>query len=295
MIAVDPTEATAVSRLPSLPSAIVVPGLEAMTGADLMLSALDAPAGTETLLRTHARAGALFVQRKSGEDLVHSLGDRLIDSQARMHEMITRPCQRVLLVTGRFESGGDGVAVVNGRETGMKYWSVLAGLARWNDRGGVVEQLIDDASIPAWVDMRLRHLAEYATPAGELRLVYPPDDYPLDAPAPNDPLQLPIRVRDGRVVLNQLKGIGPKLAETIWAYCERNLGWALTLLTDPASPKIWKIPGIGPTTIHNIRQQFGLHDGQRLVIISDDNVTVLEKLEQLNATGDTNHAVQTSH
>ena len=270
MVILDPTEADSDTRLPSIPGAITWPGLEAMTGADLLLSALDAPASTETLIRKHITAGALLVQRKSGADLVHSLGDRLNSSLARMHEAAPRrSAQHVLLFTGRLTCDPDGQALIDGHDTMQKFWPVQAGLARWGDRGGVVETLPSDAMIPAWVEMRLKHLKEYATREGATKLVYPPNELPMDPPAPDDPLQLPIAVRDGRVVLAQLRGIGPKLAERIWEYTGRNLGWALTLLTDTGSPEIHKIPGIGVTTIHNIRQQLGLPPKLRLHLLSD--------------------------
>lgn len=284
MIFVDPTENDADTRLPPLPGAVVLPGLEQATGADLLLSPLDAPASTDTLLRKHIAAGALLVQRKSGADLVHSIGDRLTSSLARMHTWTMRASQHVLLCTGTLTCAPDGAALIDGREGFGKFWPVAAALARWGDRGGVVCTLPDDALIPAWVEMRLKHLREYATPGGELRQVYPPADYPMDPPAAGDPLQLPILVRDGRVVLAQLAGIGPKKAEQIWEYCGKNLGWALTLLTDEASPKTHKIAGIGVQTIRNIRMQFGLPDWARLHVLSkEDEVATFETTQGVTA------------
>jgi len=270
MVIIDPTEADSDTRLPPIPNAIIWSGLEALTGADILLSALDAPASTETLIRKHIAAGALLVQRKSGMDLVHSLGDRLNSSLARMHEVAPRrACQHVLVFTGTLTCGADGAALIDSQEAMAKYWAVRAALARWNDRGGVVENLEGDRMIPSWVEMRLKHLKEYTTLDGVVKLVYPPNDMPMDPPAVDDPLQLPIAVRDGRVVLAQLRGIGPKLAERIWEYTGKNLGWALTLLTDEASPELHKIPGVGPATIRNIRQQFGLPPELRLHLLSD--------------------------
>lgn len=280
MIFIDPTEADTDTRLPALPGAMPRPGLEQATGADLLLSVLDAPAHTDTLLAKHIAAGALLVQRKSGGDLVHSVGDRLTSSLARMHTWTMRASQHVLLCTGTLTCAPDGAALIDGRDAMGKYWSVAAALARWGDRGGVVCTLPDDESIPAWVEMRLKHLREYATPGGELRHVYPPSEYPMDPPVDNDPLQLPILVRDGRVVLAQLAGIGPKKAEQIWQHTGKNLGWALTLLTDAGSVDEHKIPGIGLTTIRNIRTQFGLQENERLhVLVNDNEVAPLTALQ----------------
>jgi hypothetical protein len=287
MVFIDPTEGDTDTRLPAIPGAVVCAGLEALTGADLLLSVLDAPASTETLIRAHVAAGALLVQRKSGADLVHSLGDRLNSSLARMHEVAPkRASQRVLLFTGVLTCGADGAAVIDGRDAMGKFWAAQAALARWGDRGGVVETLPLDSMIPQWVEMRLKHLREYAEPGGDIRFVYPPNDYPMDPPAAGDPLQLPIMVRDGRVVLAQLRGIGPKLAERIWDACGQNLGWALTLLTDESSPESCKISGIGVTTIRNIRQQFGLPPELRLHLLNDGG--------EVMSLGEAN-AIQTSY
>lgn len=287
MVIVDPTEQDTDTRLPPIPGAVVWAGLEALTGADLLLSALDAPASTETLIRKHIAAGALLVQRKSGTDLVHSLGDRLNSSLARMHEVAPRRVgQHVLLFTGTLTCGPDGQALIDGHDAMGKYWACVAALARWGDRGGVVETLPSDALIPQWVEMRLKHLREYADPAAAVKQVYAPVEMPMDPPAPDDPLQLPVAVRDGRLVLVQLRGIGPKLAERIWEYCGRNLGWALTLLTDEGSPEEHKIPGIGLQTIRNIREQFGLPPTLRLHLLSDGNDVIQYR--------EVPHAVQTS-
>lgn len=285
MIFIDPTEADADTRLPPIPNAVICNGLEAMTGADLMLSALEAPASTETLIRKHVAAGALLVQRKSGGDLVHSIGDRLTTSLARMHVVTPRASQRVLLFTGTLTCDPNGEAVIDGHSGGYgKFWPVVAALARWGDRGGVVVQLPTDAFIPQWVEMRLKHLREYADPKETTRLVYPPADFPMDAPAADDPLQLPILVRDGRVILAQLSGIGPKRAQQIWDYCDKNLGWALTLLTDEGSPELHKIPGIGVTTIRNIRTQMGLAPHYRLHLLTDGGeITELEMMQGAQA------------
>ena len=266
MIAIDTTEARVNSRLPALPGAVVVDGLEALTGADILISALQAPATTETLLRRHIKAGALLVQRKSGLDLVNSMGEVMNFSLARMWAAGGRPAQNVLLFSGILAMDTNGTAVVDGHTTNATYWQVAGALGRWNDRGGVVERVEADALIPQWCAMRLKCVEEYAKPGGESKDVYPPCDYPHDAPAHNDPLQLPIPVRDGRLVLAQLVGIGPKLASEIWEASGRNLGFSMTVLTDPSSPSWCKIKGIGEKTIDNIRKQLGLEDTQRLIV-----------------------------
>lgn len=266
MIGIDVTEARVNSRLPTLPGAVVLDNLEALTGADILISALQAPATTETLLRRHIASGALLVQRKSGLDLVNSMGEVMNYSLARMWAAGGRPAQNVLLFSGVLSMDASGAAVVDNHICTSSYWNVVGALGRWNDRGGVVERVENDSLIPQWCAMRLKAVEEYAKPGGETKLVFPPADYPADAPALNDPLQLPIPVRDGRLVLAQLAGIGPKLADEIWQASGGNLGFSLTVLTDRSSPQWCKIKGIGDKTIENIRKQLGLEDTQRLIV-----------------------------
>jgi hypothetical protein len=266
MIGIDATEARVNSRLPSLPGAVVLDSLEALTGADILISALQAPATTETLLRRHIAAGALLVQRKSGLDLVNSMGEVMNYSLARMWQAGGRQGQNVLLFSGVLSMDASGAAVVDGHTCTSSYWNVVGALGRWNDRGGVVERVDSDSLIPQWCAMRLKAVEEYAKPGGGIKSVYPPTDYPPDLPAQHDPLQLPIPVRDGRLVLAQLAGIGPKLADEIWLASGKNLGFSLTILTDRGSPDWCKLKGIGVKIIDNIRRQLGLEDTQRLIV-----------------------------
>lgn len=281
MIYIDPTEARAGTRLPHLPGAMLAENLEAVTGADMLISAWPAPAVSETLIREHVRRGALLVQRKSGLDLVHSLPN-LGAILGRMWALGGRMGQMVLLTTGTLTCADDGTATIGGQPTSASYWSVVGALAAWNDRGGSHENLESDGLIARWVVLRERRLAEYAAPGGVVAECYPLMTYPPDEPARNDPLQLPIPVRDGRLVLAQLSGIGPKLASRVWEASGKNLGYALTVLTDLTSPDWCHIDGIGTGVIERIRQQLGLSRTQTLLV--DDSAPPrieIERAEQL--------------
>lgn len=257
-IFVEPTEVTEQSRLPQLDGATVVNGLEAMTGADLVISPLDAPL-TKVLLREHNSAYALFVQRKSGHDLAHSVGPRLNSSLARMWEVASSQSQRVLLFVGTLTEK-DGEAWIDGRATRMHYNAIAGALARWNDRGGVVEYLANDALIPDWATMREKQLREYIQPNGEIKWCWPEMPH-LTEIDKNDPMQMPVQVRDGRVTLATLPGIGTEKAQDLWEWGGRDLWRIIHALTDYETLKATNKPrGIGQGTIRNVRAYFQMEN-----------------------------------
>lgn len=261
MLFADPTELRATSRLPAIPGLVECPDLEAHTGADLLVSPLEnIPAATPTLIARHIAAGAVLVQRKSGLDLVHSLGERLNAALARMRETSAQAGQCVLLFAGQLDRAAGGLATVDGRETSADYWAVRMALSAWTHRGGVVEHLAGDHEIPEWCRRIEQHLREYRQ--RPLKLLYPTPEYPPDPPDPLDPLQLLVPVRDGRLLLAAFRGIGPARADALWKAAGGNLAAALALLTDETSPKRLKVPGVDVATIRAVREQCGLRTGE---------------------------------
>lgn len=271
----DPTELRAGSRLPAMTGVVPVDGLEALTGADLMLSIFSAPVSSEHLIRKHIAAGALLVQRKSGDDLVSSMGPHLNSALDRMWTLTSRPGQCVLLFSGLLAADSNGMALINGRMASRTYFSVLGALSRWHDRGGVVEQVAGDDLIPGWCELKLSHLREYSTAEGEVKHFYP--DTALRVVDKSDPMQLLVQVRDGRVTLATLPGIGPKLAEDLWTWGGGNLARILDALSTPATLKRADRPrGIGPATIRAVRAWMGYSE-------SDEQTTT--KQAHLSAVG----------
>lgn len=260
MIAIDPTEARSGSRLPAISTAVQTPDLEAHTGADILVSPLDIPATTETLIRKHIAAGAIMVQRKSGMDLVHSMGDVLNGCLARMRDLGAQSGQCCLLFVGALEEGPGGCAVIDGRDV-SNYWGVRMALARWGHRGGTVAHLNADGEIPQWLALTQRAVYEYALkPTKDF---YPAKAYPPDPPRDaNDPLQLLLPVRDGRLILAAFHGVGPKRAEALYREAGYNVARALRLMTDPTSPKWQKVAGWDARSITAVREQCNLEDGE---------------------------------
>lgn len=262
MIFIDPTELRETSLLGDLGNIPHQPlqDLEHYTGADLMLSPVDFPATTETLMRRHIEQGAILVQRKSGLDLTASIGERMGHSLTRMRAMGARQSQCLLLFIGVLTCNREDKAVVDGRDTFASFWSVQGAISKWHDRGGVFESLSRASLMADWCRMKLRHLKEYAEEP--IHQVWPAKP---DLTSTDNPLQLPQAINDGRVTLATLPGLGPARVQAIWDYLQPDttLATALCLLSNPES-HIKDIDGIGPKTIQNVRQYLGLDEVMQL-------------------------------
>lgn len=263
------------SRMPAITGAIPLPGLEAETGADLLITPLDLPAHTPELRQVHYRAGALLVQRKSGMDLVASIGERLGESLWKMRQHVGRPAQRLLLFVGVITSTREGLALIDGREATFEgrpctFRQVSSTFRYWRIRGGAVEVLSRDGLIPdwcAWCEEDLRRVQ--AEPE-----VWAMPKPVLELPDEDDPLQMPMRVRDARLVLAALPGMGPARINEVWRWCGEDLGLCLMFLTDEDSARLPGRPaGVGLKTIQNIRRHLGLPEGVVLVPMSKDEPT----------------------
>lgn len=159
MIYIDPTEARANTRLPGIviAEARELPGLEAMTGADFLITPHDENVLIELknipphrkALQYHVDDG-LLIQRKSGSDLLSSIHD-LPEIEWRMQEWSPNPW---LLVTG-LHQGTKGQTVVDGKSRYKWRWSSVSGvLDAWQDRGGSVKSLRGDKDITWWLHAR---------------------------------------------------------------------------------------------------------------------------------------------
>lgn len=261
MIYIDPSELREGSLLADLGSLPHEPlhDLEAWTGADMLITHHAFPASTEALVRQHIALGAILVQRKSGLDLVHSVGERMGSSLARMRATGARQAQCVLLFIGVLTCNHDDKAVVDGRETSVPFWAVQGAISKWHDRGGVFESISRAKLTGDWLRMKQKHLTEYAQEP--VHSVWPTKPEMTDT---NNPLQVPQLVQDGRVTLATLPGLGPTRANALWDYAP-NLAELLCLLTTPSS-KVTDINGIGPKTIANIRAYLGLDDVMQLTL-----------------------------
>lgn len=250
MIYIDTSESRANTTMPNISSAIEVDNLEELTGADIMVSPIQMPATTETLIKKHLANGALLVQRKHGHDLPSSVGNRLNSSLGRMQNVGATQSQCILLFIGVLTANTYEEAVINRKTTRQNYWIVQAALSKWHDRGGVVEHLPRKSMIEPWCNMKLRHLDEYKESPTKEVWKSKPHIEEMD-----DFLQVLQLVTDARNTLASLPGIGPKMAQTLWDEFDGRVAEALCWLTNPERGKI---AGIGPKTTENVREWLGL-------------------------------------
>lgn len=251
------------TTLPSIPNSVPLPCLEELTGADLMVSPLTIPAATLTLIQRHIAAGALLVQGKwSAGDLTASLQDeRTLLSLSKMRDIVgctpgpfggIGAAQCVLLYCGQVPIPGS---------------PEYAALSKWADRGGRVEPPLPGVSyVPAWCEMKLKHLQEYQ--AEPLRWVYGGKRKFENCPE-DDPLQLlaPVSADDPRHVLVALNGVGPVLAQRWFAWAEEHRnecdGTALGIIAQMTctSKGCEKVSGWGKGKAQGVREHLGLPDG----------------------------------
>lgn len=271
-IFLDSSETRSTSTMPDIPNATVIDGLEQMTGADLMLSRLKAPAHTEALIRNHIHNKAQLVQVKRGHDLVNSIGQRLNSSLAKMHSVGAMQFQCVLLFTGIMTCDVQEQAIINKQNTGQRFFTIQAAMEGWNDRGGVVTFLPRPSLIPEWCRMRLRRLEKYHNnPLYEIWS----KEYKIQEI--DDLLQVLVPIEDGRTTLASLPGIGQEKANLLWDMFG-NTAEALCYLTMPGSKKGAKVRGIGEKTVENIREWLGLDEVMALGL--EVNETLLKRVEK---------------
>lgn len=289
-IYIDSTEASSSSSLPIIKDAKVVTCLEELTGADLLISPLTMPCTTPVLISKHIAAGAVLVQRKSGEDLVRSIGVRILHSLALMRATGAAQWQCVLLSTGFFvpDFGSGNVWVgklvqdvlgqpgVLWHSVKWEYKALATELRRYSMRGGTYIPLTCDEEIPGWCRQCEEDLTKLKQ-EGVKELWPDASDYPPDAEGTAQELK---PVNDSRVVMAAFKGIGPTLTNALWdairvfnkerlpdnpelwePRLEQALVWATaqdSLLKDMRIPKV---KGWGKKTRDSVREQMGLQDG----------------------------------
>ena len=190
LIYIDQSETKTSSLMPSIPNAIIINDLEEITGADFMLSPLPLPIAEGTI-PLHLEVGAIMIQLKIGGDLFASLGSRLNMSLAKMNQFKCQQWQRVLLSsidTYHDENWYDTF------ETVSRLWSL---------RGGVAMLTTD---IEQWIE----------TTTNKMKDTNPKIVYPV---LPHQDL-LPIK--DARITIATLPGIGVKTAEKLWKEFDGN-------------------------------------------------------------------------
>ena len=186
-IFIEPGEQNSESRL----SGIVIknstpyPGLEALTGADLMVTSWSKPPTSKRIIQKHLDRGALLVQRKSIADLLESMQtERVYRQIARMREYKVSTRHTILLSVGLYlpnrqnkvRKGTFDGRSIKWRHTKAGYPAFRAQLSALGDTVRV-EHLAHEQELPAWLVDRERAVLAYAKEHGyPTKIVY---DQPL--------------------------------------------------------------------------------------------------------------------
>lgn len=261
MIIIDSSELRKDSTMPHLEGVTESKDLEARTGADFMVSPMDMPISTDTLLQMHIKNGAILVQRKHGRDLSSSVGERMNSSLSRMLKWGAIRPQCVLMFVGVMTCNRNNNAVINKQQTGRSFWSVLGATQKWVDRGGSFVSLSRASLIEPWCRMRMRQIGEYRKKHTKEIWPAPPEVLAHDAF-----LQTLQPVYDGRVLLASIPGIGPKAANLLHKEFHGDVAAALCWLSQPHCKGKQKIKGIGPKTFESTRKYLALDRTMQLML-----------------------------
>lgn len=269
MIFYDPTESRERTRLPQsvILSGVPLEGLEAVTGADLLLSPLSTPnleqvnegnALQMAKLGKHLKGG-LLIQRKSGLDLVTSI-PRLAEIILRMLRYSMNPPW--LLFVGRLDATpyryalvDDQMVSIHGSEgEAVSYKAVNRALTKWRLRGGGISIVVRDTLVAEWVNDMLELLQEIQAE-------------PTKPIIRNDAMQV-LTAPTWRDTLTTLPLIGEGKARLVGDHYG-SLAKSLLGLTDLATLKRPDRPkGIGQRIIQENRLYLGLNDGENLAIVN---------------------------
>lgn len=284
----DPTEARKRSRLPQaiIQQGRELTGLEAITGADLLLSLRSFPGDALTELLKNSRtvkpavgqvthlawrgmqpvaiAKALEVKLpfvlqvlkfrdtcQLGLLVQRKTGRDLASSVPRLSEILLKMLDWTdrpwLLFIGQLLCNRRGIAIIDKQNTGFSHAALQGALEKWQLRGGYVTFLSRDGRIAAWVSRQLANLRQGKR-----------DD---DKVIARKPRQRMINASSGRgwmTTLMTLRHIDATMAKRV-ADHYGNLAACIEALTDLDIPLMKDRPkGIGMTTVIDNRRWFGL-------------------------------------
>ena len=248
-----------------------LPGLEALTGADVMISpdGLPFPAN-DNLILAHIRGGAKLIQIKFGHDLPSSIVDgRLNEALSRMQSTNAETWQCLLLFIGLI--GCDyisGKVTINGQLTygrnPMTWYQIDCAIERWIDRGGNYNPLSSGKLIPVRFSGIQDRVNEYSAGKTIKKIMIKPPIFTEIIEPTNSHLrkwkiaQKIVVIDDFRVMLCSIPGvkIGIERATAIFNYMDKNkihMSFAgfLAIVRDGS---IVNVPGIGKGILASIRQ-----------------------------------------
>jgi hypothetical protein len=274
MIFIDPSELRETSNLLRYLSDVVynpLPGLEALTGADVMISPGGLPSPlNDTLVLSHIKGGAKLLQLKFGHDLPSSVVDgRLNEALSRMLTCGAMHWQSGLLFIGLLgHDDTKGMATINGQlsygNQPMGWSQIDQSLGFWTDRGGYLEfPLASGNQIPERFDNIQNRLNRY-TQDENTRNLWPKAPIFYDEIESDNPTMREWQIGQKLVIIDDLRPllctipgarIGPERATAIFNWMAENnvrqdfLGF-MDIVRDS---RILEVPGIGKGIQETIR------------------------------------------
>ena len=234
-----------------LDHSILLPGLEAATGADLLITTLDEPCLSNLSEMNLVMMNALkrlvnhglLVQVKIGRDFTSSIPD-LASILKRMLIWSSRPW---LLVIADVKRDMLNQGIIDGQDCGYTWNEIQGAIDWWQLRGGMVNPFpIRKHEILSWCLDWLPRLRKIETEP--IKIVTRSVNQFLAA------------CPDGLETLTTFDGIGIERATAMMEQCG-TLADALTFLSNPSI----KIPGISTKTIASARTRLGLAQDEILV------------------------------
>jgi hypothetical protein len=274
---IEPSELRKSSKLKKYLDDVIykpLPGLEARTGADIMIS----PDGllfpkSDVLLRYHIQQGAKLLQIKFGHDLPQSIIDsRLDEALLRMLQAGGRFWQCLLTFIGTLGIDSKGYAKINGQRTyghSMTWKQINGAFIAWTEKGGSLDAPLSSGK--RLVDHFTNHQRRLNNiRSGEVqKLVYPTQEPVYEKVDENQSLlkqweaAMELKpVVDFRVILCAIPGakVGPDRAQAIYEWMRLNdkkMSFRGFLEVLDAN-ELLKVPGIGKGILKAIRK--GLDD-----------------------------------
>lgn len=248
-----------------------LPGLETLTGADVMISPDGLPfPRNDKLILSHIKGGAKLIQIKFGHDLPSSIvDDRLKEALSRMLNTGAMTWQCLLLFVGTIgRDDAKGMATINGQLTygnqPLLWWYVDQAIGYWIERGGSYYNLPSGRLIPEHFANTQQRLNMHMSKENNERIIWPRAPIFYDEIEPRNPhlkkwkvAQKLIMVDDLRPLLCTIPGarIGHERATAIFDYMKaHNIRMDFMGFLDLVREgDLIKVPGIGEGTLEAVR------------------------------------------
>lgn len=250
--------------------------LENLTGADFLVSPLNLPVHSETLIAKHLQNGACLVQVKRLGDFpssaletgnLHDMMDRML-TFCKKHHPKARPSQRIILSVGLFYEGKEGCLMIGKHEArgNVKYSQFRGAIERIFERDCVyTNECSGSKGLTNWLLNKEKHLIDNKKNPVKFVIQKPSPIY--ETVETTDELGMPLQqlvvIRDGRRILNGFRNLGEVRVTAVWEYANQSLGRSLVLLSDPYLLHDKNKPkGVALGIIQDVRDELGLKDGE---------------------------------